>query len=226
MAKLRLIIFSILLVSGLVACGEKKVEEGHSASHINEGKSPGDSIESDSEKEYIKDKEHVNEPDKQVKEEKSKNESTSVEDEQKQMAIDTLKGLVENANDGRVYKLGDGIYVGKTKRNEVYDLIGEPEEKGEFDRYHGSMGNASYDLAYDDKDVLKEARYRGTNVERQTNLGGITVNDLKNQIGEPNEIREISKTDEKNYIYRIGQYELQFVMDASGTADHVNLLKQ
>ncbi|MCJ8007454.1 DUF4309 domain-containing protein [Lederbergia wuyishanensis] len=231
MKKLGFLMITILLVSGLVACGKKKVEGVQGDSHINEMESSEieHSTESEPEKEDVKQNEQANgleSEDKQVKEEQSDNQSTSVENEQKQMALDTLKELLEEAKDGRVYKLASEIYVGKTKRNEVYDLIGEPEEKGDFDRYHGSMGYASYDLAYDDKDVLKEARYRGTKVERQSNLGGITVNDLKKQIGEPDEIREISMTDEKNYIYRFGQYEFQFVMNADGAANHVILLKQ
>ena len=96
----------------------------------------------------------------------------------------------------------------------------------EFDFYHGSMGNASYQIAYDEKDVMKEARYFGTNVERQTNLGGITKEDVLKYAGEPVEERKIPSTGETNLVYHIGSYELQFVLVKNGTTDHVNLLKK
>src|SRR5690606_17213312 len=91
---------AILLMSGLAACGGNNVGDRH----INDRKSTEmeHSTGAGPEKEHVKDKEQVNEPnseDKKVKEEQSENQSTSVENEQKQMAIDTLKGLVENAKD-------------------------------------------------------------------------------------------------------------------------------
>ncbi|MBS4219154.1 DUF4309 domain-containing protein [Bacillus sp. FJAT-49711] len=248
MKKSSCLIISIILLLGLGACDQKKVDEANSqtdgsksnaaenketdASQSNaaENDETNDSPSNESETEENHSDEAGSKEEQEVNDSESEEghtENQSVESEQKQMAIDTLNDLVKDAKDGRVYKLGDGIYIGKTKRDEVYELIGEPEEKENgFERYHGSMGNASYDLAYDDGGVLKEARYRGTNVERQTNLGGITVQDLKEQIREPDEIRKISKTDEINYIYRLGLFELQFVMGPDGTADHVNIMEQ
>lgn len=150
-----------------------------------------------------------------------------IPDEQKQMAIETLKGIVKDAEQGTVYRFASGFTVGESTREEVYAEISEPEEQaGEFDFYHGSMGQASYQIAYDENDVMKEARYYGTNVERQTNLGGITKEDLLKEIGEPAEERTISATGETNVIYYLGDYELQFILGEDGTTDHVNLLKK
>lgn len=153
----------------------------------------------------------------------NENETTSDENLQKEMALDTLAEIVEDAETGLVYRLSEGVYIGQTTRQEVIELIGEPEEKDTFDRYHGSMGNASYDLAYDEEGILAEARYFGTNVERQTNLGGITTKDLIDLLGEPVEKREIASTNETNYSYEVKDFELQFIMKDDGTADHVNL---
>lgn len=155
------------------------------------------------------------------------NEEKQISDEQKQMAIVALKEIVKDAEKGIVYRFSSGFIVGESTREEVYAKISEPEEQiGDFDYYHGSMGQASYQIKYDDNDVMEEARYYGTNVERQTNLGGITRNDLVEQIGEPDAEREIPNTGETNIVYFIGNYELQFVMREDGTTDHVNLLEK
>ncbi|WOV85641.1 DUF4309 domain-containing protein [Sporosarcina jeotgali] len=151
-------------------------------------------------------------------------EEQSIEKEQKQMAINTLNGLVEDGKKGEVYHLNDGFYVGKTTQTEVYNTIGKPERQNTFDRYTGSMGQASYDLRYDENGLLVEARYLGTNVERQTNLGGITSTDLKEQLGEPDEKRTLKETHQNSYIYKLGKYEIQFILNEKDQADHVNLL--
>lgn len=154
-------------------------------------------------------------------------EEEEISDEQKQMAIDTLNGIVEDAEKGVVYRFSSGFIVGESTRDEVYAEISEPEEQvGEFDYYHGSMGQASYQIKYDENDVMEEARYFGTNVERQTNLGGIARADLIEQIGEPAEEREIPDTGETNIIYYMGNYELQFIIGEEGSTDHVNLLEK
>lgn len=146
---------------------------------------------------------------------------------QKQMAIDVLNAIFKDAEDGIVYGLSSGFTVGESARQEVYAQISEPEERiGGYDYYHGLMGNASYKILYDENDVMKEARYFGTNVERQTNLGGITREDLFQEQGEPNAERKIPDTGETNLIYYVGDYELQFVIREDGSTDHVNLLEQ
>ncbi|WJY28105.1 DUF4309 domain-containing protein [Sporosarcina trichiuri] len=148
----------------------------------------------------------------------------SVADEQKQMAIDTLNDLVADGKKGKVYALTDTFCVGKTTQTDVYNEIGQPERQDTFDRYTGSMGRASYDLRYDKNGVLVEARYLGTNVERQTNLGGITSEDLVKQLGQPDEERSLPKTKQVNYTYDLGSYKMQFILNDKDTTDHVNLL--
>lgn len=152
--------------------------------------------------------------------------SGSVEVEQKQMAIDTLNGLAKDAKEGKVYRPDQGFIIGKTTRNDIVNAIGEPEEKkGDYDHYHGSMGNPSVAFKYDGKGVLEEARYFGTNVERQTNLGGITEEDLTKQLGKPADSRRIESTGEQNIRYHFNDFELQFIIGKDGTPDHVNLKK-
>ncbi|VDH00325.1 Uncharacterised protein [Lysinibacillus sphaericus] len=148
----------------------------------------------------------------------------SIDKEQKKMAIDTLNDLVLDGKKGKVYHLNDNFYVGKTTQTDVYNTIGKPERQDTFDRYTGSMGQASYDLRYNEKGLLVEARYLGTNVERQTNLGGISSKDLVEQLGNPDEKRMLKDSDQTSYIYELGNYEIQFVMTGKDKADHVNLL--
>ncbi|MDW0111288.1 DUF4309 domain-containing protein [Sporosarcina aquimarina] len=151
-------------------------------------------------------------------------ENDSVDKEQKQMAIDTLNELVDAGKKGEVYQLNDGFYVGKTTQTDIYNTIGRPQRQDTFDRYTGSMGRASYDLRYNKSGVLMEARYLGTNVERQTNLGGITTNDLIEQLGDPDEQHKLNETNQTSYIYKLGKFEMEFVMDEKHKADHVNLV--
>ncbi|GKV68873.1 hypothetical protein NCCP2716_13710 [Sporosarcina sp. NCCP-2716] len=150
--------------------------------------------------------------------------STDVDQEQKQMAIDALNGLVADAKKGKVYRLSDKFYVGKTTQTDVYNEIGQPERQDTFDRYTGSMGQASYDLRYDKNGLLTEARYLGTNVERQTNLGGITSEDIVKQLGQPGTKRPLPEMKQVSFIYDIGNFQLQFVLNDKDTTDHVNLL--
>lgn len=153
--------------------------------------------------------------------------SEEISGEQKQMAVETLKGIVKDAEKGMVYRFASGFTVEESTREEVYAAISEPEEKaGEFDFYHGSMGQASYQIRYDENDVMQEVRYFGANVERQTNLGGITKEDLIKEIGKPEGERTISAAGETNIVYHVGDYELQFILGKDGTVDHINLLKK
>lgn len=146
---------------------------------------------------------------------------------QKQMALDVLNAIFNDAEQGIVYRLSSGFTIGESTRSEVYAQISEPEERiGGYDYYHGSMGQASYKILFDENDVMKEARYFGTNVERQTNLGGITREDLLQEQGEPDAERKIPDTGETNLIYYVGDYELQFVIGGNGSTDHVNLLEK
>lgn len=148
----------------------------------------------------------------------------SIEDLQKQMALKTLNGIAKDAKQGKVYRPDNGFLIGKTERDAVHKTIGEPEEKeGGYEHYHGSMGNPSVAFKYDGNGILEEARYFGTNVERQTNLGGITGKDLIEQLGKPLETREVTATGEKNILYHMEDFELQFIFNKNGELDHVNL---
>ncbi|QTD40090.1 YjgB family protein [Sporosarcina sp. Te-1] len=151
---------------------------------------------------------------------------TTVEDEQKQMALDMLNDMAERAKEGKVYRPDQGFVIGKTTRKGLYNTIGEPEEKDQgYEHYHGSMGNPSVAFKYNGNGVLEEARYFGTNVERQTNLGGITEKDLTEQLGKPDDARKIEATGETNVRYHMGDFELQFIIGKDGKPDHVNLKK-
>lgn len=217
-----------MLAISLAACNEANDESADQES-INE---PSQETSEETDAGSPPEEAEQVEPDDTAADEKpaesTKNEEqVDVDDEQKQMALEVLDGLVKNAENGIVYRLSDGFKVDESSRDEVYAAIGEPEEQLDgFDFYHGSMGNASYQIAYDENDVMKEARYFGTNVERQTNLGGITRDDLLEHIGEPVEERDVPATGETNIIYHIADYELQFVMAEDGTTDHVNLLER
>lgn len=204
------------LALSLAACSEASSNEDVPKSHTEEHST--ETVEETAAAEPEQEK---------AEESESGVEEPVVDDEQKGMAIDTLKEIVKNAETGIVYRFSDGFQVGKATRDEVYAAIGEPKEQvDEFDFYHGSMGNASYQIAYDKNNVMEEARYFGTNVERQTNLGGITKKDLLEHVGEPAEERKIPATGETNLVYHAGDYELQFVLAKNGTTDHVNLLKK
>jgi hypothetical protein len=221
--KLFLLGSAAMMAFGLAACSEVSSSEEIPKSQTEE-QSAEETEEAAAEPEQTEVEEQVSS--EEVSSE-GEAEEPVIDDEQKEMAVKTLKDIVDNANSGIVYRFSDGFKVGEAAREEVYAAIGEPEEQLDgFDFYHGSMGNASYQIAYDEKNVMKEARYLGTNVERQTNLGGITKEDLLEHIGKPAEERKIPATGETNIIYFLGDYELQFVMAEDGTTDHVNLLKK
>lgn len=71
--------------------------------------------------------------------------------------------------------------------------------------------------------TISEIRYFGTGVERRLNLGGVTPDVLSDQIGPADRILTVPFTDEIDYIYDTGHYELHFVIGKDQTADHVNL---
>lgn len=92
------------------------------------------------------------------------------------------------------------------------------------------MGQPGYGFAYNKDNTISEIRNFGTAVERQTNLGGITPDLLKKQLGRADKILKDPGTGEKDYVYKTGRYELHFVIGdnpiISGydqTVNHVNL---
>ncbi|WP_336823248.1 DUF4309 domain-containing protein [Sporosarcina sp. USHLN248] len=204
MKKMMIYLLLLLLIASIAACGASKSEDDGVV----------DEEVSEEQNQQIDDKKLTDQ---------AKGNAQSDEEFQKDLSLEMLNNLYEDAKKGKVYKVPNGIYVGKTTRKEVVNRIGEPEEQDDYDHYHGSMGNASYAFRYNQNEILQEARYFGTNVERQTNLGGITEKDLREQLGNPHELRTIDATNETNFIYDLNRYELQFVIGEDGTASHVNL---
>ncbi|WP_025784667.1 DUF4309 domain-containing protein [Sporosarcina sp. D27] len=236
-------LLTILLSGGLAACSASPTDEttnstqqemDDSAQNETDGTTDGQNHEEDqtsnneqSQSDETQDSQHSDETSEANENKDSSSQSTGddpIDKEQKKMAIDTLNDLVSDGKKGKVYHLSDNFYVGKTTQTDVYNTIGKPERQDTFDRYTGSMGQASYDLRYNEKGLLVEARYLGTNVERQTNLGGISSKDLVEQLGEPDEQRTLKESHQTSYIYELGNYEIQFVMTEKDKTDHVNLL--
>ncbi|MDY0395725.1 YjgB family protein [Virgibacillus halophilus] len=151
-----------------------------------------------------------------------------------QEAAKTLNNIYDQAYIGQMPREVHGLTVHKSTKEDVHQKLGEPEEPATkdnpFDRYHGSMGNPSYAISYDKNDKVNEIRNFGTNVERQTNLGGITPAVLSEQIGSPDKILDVPDTNELDYVYKTDDYELHFVIGDNPiikghkqTVNHVNL---
>ncbi|GGH77811.1 hypothetical protein JOD43_001436 [Pullulanibacillus pueri] len=142
-------------------------------------------------------------------------------------AITTLNQLYNQAFSGEMPKLVHGLKVDTSTIDDVHHQIGLPEEPAQpddpFEKYHGSMGQASYAFAYGATGRIAEIRYFGTQIERQQNLGGITPAVLSQQIGSADHILSVPETNETDYVYQTGNYELHFVVGEDQTVDHVNL---
>lgn len=143
---------------------------------------------------------------------------------EKQMAMDTLNSFYKLALQGRTPDLLD-LTVGKSKRSEVVKRLGEPEEtNGGFEGYPAQMGHPGYAFLYR-YGVIHEVRYFGTNVERQTNIGGITLSMLRQQWGKPAHSTVIHFGGKKQIkeTYRRGDYKLEFIFNSETDLDHINL---
>lgn len=144
-----------------------------------------------------------------------------------QKAVETLNNLYDSAFLGEMPGLVYGLKINDSTKGDVHKKIGLPEEPANkdnpFDRYHGSMGQASYAFAYHKDGTISEIRYFGTQVERQQNLGGITPAVLSKQIGSADKILSVPDTNEIDYVYQTGKYELHFVVGSDQKVDHVNL---
>ncbi|MDP4098291.1 YjgB family protein [Paenibacillus sp. P96] len=153
--------------------------------------------------------------------------STNVSAEQKQMAIDTLNSFYKPALKGHFPGAVSGFTVGKSKHADVIQRFGQPDLKsGNFEGYTASMGSPGHSFAYK-SGVLNEIRYFGTNVERQTNIGGITISMLWQQWSKPTHsttIRSGGKTQIK-VTYLRSDYKLDFIFNSKTDLDHINLTK-
>lgn len=140
-------------------------------------------------------------------------------------SIQTLRLIVEKAYNGEMPFTAKGLKINKSTHEDVQKKFGiPPEPSGNgYDFYHPEMGHPGFAFAYNKNHTLREIRYFGTNVGRETNLGGITPQTLSNRIGSADLIRGVKGTNEINYIYKIGEYELQFIVGEDNTVNHVNL---
>ncbi|MBT2613987.1 MULTISPECIES: YjgB family protein [unclassified Bacillus (in: firmicutes)] len=147
----------------------------------------------------------------------------------KEDALTTLHEIYNKAFSGEMPYTAMGLKINENTQKEVYETFGSPPEPGNtdetFDYYHAEMGQPGFAFAYNDDKTISQIRYFGTNVERDHNLGSITPKVLGNQLGSADEIRHISSTNEINYIYKTGNYELQCIVGKNQTVDQINLLK-
>jgi hypothetical protein len=153
--------------------------------------------------------------------------SASVTDTQQ--ALKTLNSFYKPALKGQFPDSVGGLIVGKSTRKDVYKSIGEPDQKGNnadtFELYGANMGHPGYAFSYK-LDKIREMRYFGTNVERQTNIGGITMSMLKKNWYAPNTTSTIKngKVKQTKMTYLRGDYKLEFIFNSSTELDHINLL--
>ncbi|MCQ4085272.1 YjgB family protein [Saccharibacillus sp. JS10] len=124
-----------------------------------------------------------------------------------------------------------GFVVGKTTRTEVIEKFGSPDvtrsSVNGYDSYTADMGNPGYAMAYTPSGVLKEIRYFGTNVERQTNIGGMTIAMVKKNWYAPTSTSTIKNgnTTQTKLTYKRGNYKIEFIFNNSLDLSHINLLK-
>ena len=144
-------------------------------------------------------------------------------------ALQTLKSFYKPALKGEFPGAVSNLTVGKSTRKEVIKTIGEPEQPRKnangYDVYSANMGNPGYAITYK-SDKIREMRYFGTNVERQTNIGGITMNMVKQHWLAPNSTTTIKngKTKQTKFTYIRGNYKVEFIFNSSTDLDHINLL--
>ncbi|RXZ80157.1 DUF4309 domain-containing protein [Paenibacillaceae bacterium] len=146
-------------------------------------------------------------------------------------ALQTLNSFYKPALQGQFPGAVKGLTIGVSTRQDVIKKIGESEAPGEdadaFDVYHAEMGHPGYAIAYK-LNRIRELRYFGTNVERQTNIGGITLKMVKQQWGAPSASKTINngKLVQNKVDYIRGNYVLSFIFNSSTDLDHINLTKK
>ncbi|MFD2211645.1 YjgB family protein [Virgibacillus halophilus] len=141
-----------------------------------------------------------------------------------QEAAEYVNAIYDSAYSGKMPREAHDLKMNKSSKKAVHERLGEPQEtEGGFDLYGWEMGNAGYGFAYNKDNTISEIRNFGTGVERQKNLGGITPAVLNEQFGSADKILAVPQTNEMDYVYNTGKYELHFVVGGDNTADHVNL---
>ncbi|MCK8489346.1 YjgB family protein [Paenibacillus sp. MBLB2552] len=160
----------------------------------------------------------------------TKTTAAQIQKEDTAHALDTLNSFYKPALKGQFPGAVSGLTVGKNTRKDVIKLIGDPSIAGKgslaFDLYSANMGNPGYALSYT-KGTIQEMRYFGTNVERQTNIGGITMKMLKQNWFAPDASSTIKNgnTKQTKLTYIRGEYSLEFIFNSSTDLDHINLLE-
>lgn len=146
-------------------------------------------------------------------------------------ALKTLNSFYKPALKGQFPGAVSGLTVGKSTRQDVIDKIGEPPQPGKnassFDVYGANMGNPGYAISYK-SNKIQEMRYFGTNVERQTNIGGITMSMVKKHWYAPSSVSTFKngKKTQTKLTYNRGDYKIEFIFNYSTDLDHINLLKK
>ena len=107
-----------------------------------------------------------------------------------------------------------------------FEPMAERKKASDFDLYSADMGSPGYAFLYDKSDKIKEIRYWGTNVERQTNIGGITMSMVKKHWFAPDSTKTFKTGNKKQtkLTYIRGNYKLEFIFNSSTDLDHINLL--
>ncbi|GIO31071.1 hypothetical protein J2TS6_22120 [Paenibacillus albilobatus] len=143
-------------------------------------------------------------------------------------ALKTLNSFYKPALKGQFPGAVSGLTIGKSTKQNVIQKIGEPtvpgKSSGAFDVYGADMGNPGYAFSYQ-QNKIREMRYFGTNVERQTNIGGITISMLKQNWYAPNAVSTFKngKKTQTKLTYIRGDYKLEFIFNSSKDLDHINL---
>lgn len=146
-------------------------------------------------------------------------------------ALKTLNSFYKPALKGQFPGAVSGLTIGKSTKQDVYKAIGEPSVPGKhadaFDVYGANMGNPGYAFSYK-LNKIREMRYFGTNVERQTNIGGITMKMLKQNWFAPDATTtfKTGKIRQTKLTYNRGEFKLEFIYNSSTELDHINLLKK
>ncbi|ETT58243.1 YjgB family protein [Paenibacillus sp. FSL H8-0457] len=157
--------------------------------------------------------------------------AANAEDYAAEHALKTLNSFYKPALKGQFPGAVSGLTIGKSTKQDVYKAIGEPSVPGKdadaFDVYGANMGNPGYAFSYK-LNKIREMRYFGTNVERQTNIGGITMKMLKKNWFAPDATTTFKngKTKQTKLTYHRGEYKLEFIFNSSTDLDHINLLKK
>jgi len=153
------------------------------------------------------------------------------ENTEEDLALATLNSFYKPALKGKFPGSVNALTLGVSTRKDVKKLLDEPTTKGkdsdDFDLYHAEMGHPGYAISYK-LDKIKEMRYFGTNVSKESNIGGITQVMLKKAWGKADEIStfKTGKVQQTKIVYDRGDYALSFIFNDKTTLDHINLTKK